>query len=218
MNKIKIYILRHGRQESTLCNVNVKLNSFGIKQSELAGKRLSEYGIQKIYSSNLIRAVETAEIINNYLNVEHECMEGLREIDFGDLTGLEDSVIKERFSEFLIERDKYEKDLPFPGGENGEQVYLRAKKCLDDIVDKSLKENMENIAVVSHGGTIRSLIAGILGMPLEKRLLFSKTMENTSITQIDYDVKTKRYYLERINDYAHLEGYDKLLRKYIVFD
>ena len=51
-------------------------------------------------------------------------------------------------------------------------------------------------------------------MPMEKRLLFSKTMENTAITQIDYNTKMNRYYVERINDYAHLEGHDDLLRKY----
>lgn len=214
MEKIRIYLIRHGRQESALCNVDVKLCKAGIKQAELVGERLKTYGIRKIYSSNLIRAVETAQIINKSINVSHKRMEGLKEIDFGELTGLEDSVIKERFSDFLKKRDLYDEDMPFPDGENGKQVYDRAKECIDKIVEEALEDNMDSIAVVSHGGTIRSILAGLLGMPMEKRLLFSKTMENTAITQIDYNTKMNRYYVERINDYAHLEGHDDLLRKY----
>lgn len=219
MEKISIYLLRHGRQESRLCNVNVPLDETGKLQAELAGKRLKKYGIGIIYSSDLIRASETAEIINRYLSVEHLCMPGLREIEFGSLTGLSDEEIKAKYAGFLEERDKYENDIPFPSGEggikgeNGTDVYKRAKKAIDNILEKCMDGNIGSAAAVSHGGTIRSLLAGILGMPQEHRLLFAKTMENTGITQIDYHLKNKRFYVERINDYSHLEDYPELLRK-----
>ena len=219
MEKISIYLLRHGRQNSRLCNVNVPLDESGKCQAELAGKRLKQYGIGIVYSSDLIRAVETAEIMNKYLSVEHICLSGLREIDFGCLTGLTDSEIKKRYATFFEERDKYESDIPFPSdegspnGENGAKVYKRAKEAIDIILQRCMKENIESAAVVSHGGTIRSLLAGILDMPQEHRLLFAKTMENTGITQIDYHINKKRFYVERINDYSHLENHPELLRK-----
>lgn len=213
MEKISLYFLRHGRQSSRLCNVDVPLDETGKRQAELAACRLTEYGIGIIYSSDLIRAVETADIINNRLNVGHICISGLKEIDFGELTGLEDCVIKKKYADFLKERDRYEQDIPFPGGENGVMVFERAYKAIEEILNKCIGDNLQSAAVVSHGGTIRSIIAGVLGMPQQHRLLFAKTMENTGITQIDYYIKSKRFYVERINDYSHLENYPELLRK-----
>lgn len=215
MKKISLFLIRHGRQESRLCNVDVSLDEVGIEQAELVGERLSLYSIKKIYSSNLKRALETVRIINGYINVKQECMEDLREIDYGELTGLEDSVIRDRFRDFLKERSEFKEDLPFPGGENGGQVYERAMSCLDRIVDDAVENNLDRIAVVTHGGTIRSILAGVLNMRQQDRLLFCRTLENTSITQLDYDLTQCRYYVERINDYAHLKEDERLLRRSI---
>ena len=63
----RIYLIRHGRQNSSLCNVDVPLAEEGKKQAELLGPRLAGYGIQKIYHSTLIRARETAQILNEFL-------------------------------------------------------------------------------------------------------------------------------------------------------
>ncbi len=210
---IGIYLIRHGRQNSRLCNVNVPLDEAGIRQSELLGKRVETMNIGVVYSSDLTRAVETAGIVNQFTKVSHHIYTELREIDFGDLTGLEESVIKEKYAEFLKERDKYEEDIHFPGGENGKQVFTRAFAAIEDIVDKAVKNDIENVLIVTHGGTIRSLIAGVLGLPQEKRLLFAKNFENTSITKLNYETESQRYYVEQINDYAHLEKEEWLLRK-----
>ena len=56
------YLIRHGRQNSSDCNVNVPLADAGIKQAELLGKRLRNYSIDAVYCSDLIRAKQTAEI------------------------------------------------------------------------------------------------------------------------------------------------------------
>ena len=62
---ITIYLIRHARQSSSLCNVNVELSKEGIMQSELLAERLQKCNIKKVYSSDLIRAVETADIIED---------------------------------------------------------------------------------------------------------------------------------------------------------
>lgn len=214
--KITMYILRHGRQNSALCNVNVPLSEAGERQSELAGQRLSEYNIDALYSSNLIRAVQTAEIINRNINVHNRIIEGLEEIDFGELTGLEDSVIKEKYKDYFDRREEYREDIAFPGGEDGKTVYVRMKNAIDTIIDECKQNDYERVAIVSHGGAIRAFLAGILGMEQSHRFLFAKTMENTSITQIDYDVDKDRFYVERINDYSHIEGYPELMRVHFI--
>ena len=71
---MKLYLIRHGRQNSRRCNVNVPLDEAGRRQAELAGARLKEYGAEKIFASDLLRAEETAEIIGadslGYLSVD----------------------------------------------------------------------------------------------------------------------------------------------------
>lgn len=206
---MNIYLIRHGRQSSSLCNVNVGLAHEGYLQAELLGKRLTSYHIDALYSSHLIRAVETAEVINQYLNQQHIISEDICEISFGELEGNTDEYIYNNFKDFKSEQMKLIEDIPYPGGECGADVYKRAMRTIEEI----LKSGKQNIAVVTHGGVIRSLLAGILGLDMSKKLLFGVSLENSSITQLFYDEKCNRFYLQRFNDYAHLEVEPELLRR-----
>lgn len=78
---IHIYLIRHARQNSPLCNVNVPLADEGIVQSELVGERLKAYNIDKVYSSNLIRAKMTAAIIREKLDFRQMIMANMKELD-----------------------------------------------------------------------------------------------------------------------------------------
>ena len=69
---MKIYLIRHGRQCSKLCNVNVDLSQEGFRQAALVGERLVKKNIDKVYSSDYLRAVQTAQAANLYWNVEHQ--------------------------------------------------------------------------------------------------------------------------------------------------
>ena len=80
---MKIFLIRHGRQCSKLCNVDVDLSEEGYRQASLLGERLFHENIQVVYSSNLLRAVETAQAANLYWNVEHIIRPELREISVG---------------------------------------------------------------------------------------------------------------------------------------
>lgn len=82
-----IFLIRHGRQCSKLCNVDVSLDESGRKQAKLAGKRLISYQLEKLYCSQLIRAKETAEIIGHCVNLPVEEVADIEEIHFGGLPG-----------------------------------------------------------------------------------------------------------------------------------
>jgi broad specificity phosphatase PhoE len=208
---VNLYLIRHGRQNSTLCNVDVELSTEGRVQAELLRNRLMHYDIDALYSSNLIRARQTAEIMNEVLKLPHEIREELREISFGDLEGNSDEYNDEHFHEFKEEQKKLLDDIPYPGGENGTSVYERAMPVIQEIVQSGKK----NILVVTHGGTIRVLLAALFGRNQAKRFLFGVSLENTGITQLIYNPRNDRFYLERFNDFAHLEGHPELHRKYI---
>ena len=94
---------RFGRQNSRLCNVNVDLCEEGYRQAALLGERLFPKNIQAVYSSDLLRAIETAQAANLYWNVEHMICPELREIDFGDMLGLSDTEIAVKYSDFKKE-------------------------------------------------------------------------------------------------------------------
>jgi len=205
---MNIYLIRHGRQNSPLCNVDVELAAEGRRQAELLGKRMEKYNIDALYSSNLIRAVQTAEIINKYLGQEHHIREDIKEISFGYLEGKSDGEIDLEFADFKREQQLLEEDIPYPGGECGREVFKRAMRTINEITDMDKK----NIAVVTHGGEIRALVSGLLSLDMSKKLLLAASLENTSITHLFYNKERKRFYLQRFNDYAHLEGEDDLLR------
>ncbi|MDF2906341.1 MAG: Phosphoglycerate mutase [Herbinix sp.] len=206
---VNLYLVRHGRQNSTLCNVDVELSETGRLQAGLLGERLQNYNIDALYSSNLIRAKQTAEIINETLGLPHIIREELREISFGLLTGQSESYIEEHFPDFRAEQRKLMEDIPYPEGENGTSVYERAMPVIQEIVQSGKK----NIVVVTHGGIIRVLLAALFGKNQARRFLFGVSLENTGITQLVYNPKYDRFYLERFNDYAHLEGHAQLHRR-----
>ncbi len=220
MKDIRIFLVRHGRQSSSDCNVNVSLAPEGIRQAEFVGKRLKRYEINQVYSSHLLRAAETAACIRKELGLNPEDgeyqFEELREMDYGDLTGQADNELRERFHDYFEMRDKMENDICIPGGENGTMVCQRMTDKMNQIIENSLKMKYRNIAVVSHGGAIRSYLAGILDIPQPKRYLIAKHFENCSITELLYMVDTGRITVERINDYSHLEECDELLRKHFI--
>ena len=206
---MRIYLIRHGRQESRLCNVNVSLDPAGFRQAALVGERLAGKGIEIVYSSGLIRAEETAEAANMYWNAERAARPELREISFGQMEGLSDEEIAEKFRDFQTEQALMKTDLPYPGGECANDVARRVLPFLEEL--KACGH--ENVAVVTHGGVIRSITAWILGMDLARWRLLGSDLENCSITELTYDQDYDRFRLERFNDYAHLEKYPELLRE-----
>ena len=177
---MKLYLIRHGRQSSKLCNVDVDLS-------------------EAVYSSDLLRAVQTAQSANIYWNVEHFVRPGLREISFGDMEGMTDAAIAEQYRDFKREQQKMERDLAYPGGECAGDVVARALPVFEEMARSGYRR-------------IRSLIAYFLGMDLAKWRMLAVDLENCSISELDYHEDTGRFYVERLNDYAHLERYPELLR------
>lgn len=205
-----IYLIRHGRQCSKLCNVDVELDEVGRHQAELAGRRLQSYGLEKLYCSELLRAKETAQIIGRFVHLDYEVVPDIQEIDFGGFTGRTDEEIRDRYGEFRNERSLHREDIPYPdGGECGADVAARVMPQLFELCDRP----EERIAVVTHGGVIRSVCAEILQTGQNNKLKFAIDMENTSLTHLIYDEERKFFFLERFNDFAHLENNPELLRK-----
>ena len=205
---MKIYLIRHGRQCDSRCNVNVSLSEEGVRQAKLVGQRLQNAGIQKLYASDLIRARETAEYANTYLNLDIEIEPAFREIDFGDLEGIPAKELWVRYPEFRKWQNRMEVDLAYPGGESGADLVARSMPALLRVAE----EGSDCIAIVTHGCWIKLMICFLFGIPLPRWKVLGITFENCGITELGYDREKKQFSLERFNDYAHLEPYPELLR------
>ena len=135
---MNIYLIRHGRQNSRLCNVDVELSKEGREQADLLGKRLEKYDIDAVYSSQLIRAKETADIINSHLNKPRFIDERWQEADFGGMTGLSNEEMKEKYGDYqanFIGADEKKIYLTFDEG----YEYGCTPQILDTLKEKGVK-------------------------------------------------------------------------------
>ena len=196
---MNIFLIRHGEKEFDGGNImGMKLTDKGHRQADLAGKRLKDFHIDIIFSSTMTRARQTADEVNKYINVPVEYRDELREIDMGEYDKNSWEYVKEKYPEFARAYKNYETDIPYPNGECGEDVWNRSKKVLNEITNSKF----ENIAVVTHGGTISCIICGILDLPQAKRFSFGSPVEHCGITHIKYT--GNRYNIHTFNDYFYL--------------
>lgn len=196
---MKIWLIRHGEKGSNTGNIaNIELTEKGRRQADLAGKRLMNESVDIIFSSTMTRARQTSDEINKYLNVKVEYRDELKEIDMGEFDRHDREYVLNKYPNFKSEFERHETDMPYPNGECGGDVWLRAGKVFDEILVSGFK----NVAVIAHAGTIRAIICGTLGLQQEKRFGFGNPPEHCSITLLNY--VNGFYYLHIFNDYSHL--------------
>jgi broad specificity phosphatase PhoE len=201
-----IHLLRHGQFGSDGRGGHPEyydpgLNDLGKRQSEALGRRLREhYPIDVVYTSDLRRAFQTAEIVAQIVGAEMKVDIRFREVYRGEceFQSLED--IKELYPAFYDEWMRRETDFRYPKGESGQDVWDRASEAMTEIVSR----RFENVAIVTHGGVIMALLCGYLGSDLANRFKFSIGL--CSINSLIYDAVSGRFTITRVGDTAHLEG------------
>ncbi len=158
----RISLIRHGE---TAWNVNgrwqgqapVPLNDEGRRQAALLGEHLRPQAaeIVAIYSSDSLRARETAELVGAPLGKPVNLDPRLREIDLGEWQGLTDEEVRAWDGERLqaVRADPW--NSPRPSGESWSQVAERAGRAVHEYVER---HQGGHVLVVSHGGTIRSIL------------------------------------------------------------
>jgi alpha-ribazole phosphatase/probable phosphoglycerate mutase len=138
-----------------------EVNSRGRQQLAGIVDRLSEYPIQRIYTSDLRRAIQTAEAIAAHFGLGFEIRSGLREIHFGTWEGLSWNEIQERDPVAANCWAEQYPNLTAPGGEPFQQFRQRVS------AEASFLNTVATefpIAVVTHAGFIRVLLTSFYGV------------------------------------------------------
>ncbi|MDH3601693.1 MAG: histidine phosphatase family protein [Candidatus Tectomicrobia bacterium] len=198
-----LYIVRHGATDwnQSKClqgQLDTPLNDDGRSQAALAGKRLASSGATALYSSDLLRAYETAQFIARAASLHIIQKPGLREMHFGAWQGLTVDQIRERDPELYAARRERPYDVPPPGGEVWRQFYQRSVKSIHDILHAT---NAERVIVATHSGVCTVLGLEALGLGYAGKRTFSNA--NCGIHTIA--VEDDRWEALSLNDVSHLE-------------
>lgn len=158
----KIWLIRHGATEWNLNKraqgqADIELTDRGQAQAKEVAVALSSFSLDAIYSSDLVRAVDTARPVAEEQGLEVEVDPAFREIDQGEWTGLATDEIRRRWPDLWGAARHYSAR---PGGESPGEVRARAVAGLERVVRRHPDAT---VAVVSHGGTIRWLVAEAMG-------------------------------------------------------
>jgi broad specificity phosphatase PhoE len=148
---------------------DVPLNARGREQARALGASLTGVPLAAIYSSDLRRAAETAEIVAEQLRLPLRVDPGLREIDVGSWQGLTLTQLRVRVPE-AVARWEQNGEHGWEDGESHEDMFARV---VDAIRSIAAGHRNEEVLVVSHGGPIGALktLAAGLDYPRERRLL-----------------------------------------------
>lgn len=155
---MKLFLIRHGETTGDVedkygGSYDDHLTDLGKEQLAVTAKNLVGKDIEVILTSPLIRAKESAEIISSKIECPVEIVDGLEERSYGVLSGLTKAEALEKYPEVVeAHKDPLNTD---PEGESHDDFRNRVL----DTFQKITQKEYNTIAVVSHGGPIKQMLA-----------------------------------------------------------
>ncbi len=188
--KTTLIFIRHGQSlgnatRSLLGHTDLGLSELGHKQARLAVRSVKLKGIDKIYSSDLLRAVQTAEPSALELGLSVHPTADFREIYLGEWEGISCKALAEANDPLYCVDFKYRFGyFCAPGGEStldlGERIYKAAEKYARENEGKTL-------LIACHAAAIRTLCARVLGYDRDGLSSEIDFPDNASLTTLEYD-------------------------------
>lgn len=159
MRTLKIHLIRHGATNANIqgmyigSKTDLPISPAGFDELRLL-KENNEYPkVQKVYSSPLLRARQTAALL--YPDCEAELVENMREYDFGTFEGKTATELEgdPNFASWVAGK------ISAPEGESNTDFVKRICLGFNEIVVDMLNRNLSEAAVIMHGGAIMMLLA-----------------------------------------------------------
>ena len=206
----RLYLVRHGESEANVAGVlqgqtHGALTATGRDAAARLGRALASLSLAErptaIFTSDLRRAVETAEIIAEALGATPQLLPAAREWNVGVLDGLPAAALADAITRSGLPTAEFAPS----GGESMNQLQARAVQTLADLAHEAAYgahvAGRERTLLVSHGDFIRMAIGAAASMPIDAAT--SLKLRNTSLTEFALSNGTWR--VERIGDASHLD-------------
>ena len=142
-------------------SLDVPLSEHGLEHARNIAAALAEEPFAAIYTSPLRRCAETARMLAEGRECPLEILDGVRELNFGRFEGRTFDDLARDYPEIYRRWMEAPTEVQFPGGESFETMQTRV---LGAVRDLRARHAGESIALVTHGGVIRTLLAGVQGM------------------------------------------------------
>lgn len=198
----RLMLIRHGQtawnaEHRWQGHADVPLSDAGLAQAHALAGRLRDSSVDALYSSDLMRAAQTATVLGDVWGVAPRYEPAWRERDVGVFSGLTHREILERYP--YAWADMRSGRLNPPDGEEAMAFHHRVTTAYEQLL---ATHTGETVAIVSHGGTIATLVAHVLGLqPGDKRAFTLRG--NTGLTVIE--VEQDGPLLTLLNDTCHLD-------------
>ncbi|OQA21672.1 MAG: Phosphoserine phosphatase 1 [Actinobacteria bacterium ADurb.Bin346] len=200
---VKLFLIRHGQTDGNAQgryqgSMDTHLTDEGRHQALCAKKYLANVKFSSIYSSNMKRAIETAQIISDGLPHEIKIRENLKEINFGKWEGLKFEEINQKY------RSDYQAWLndPFKSPPTGGESFTDLISRADSEIKKIISENPDgsSVAIITHGGVILALLVSWLKIPPECWRSIIQRQGAINVVVIDRDFP----YISSVNYTGHI--------------
>ncbi|MBA7532219.1 Phosphoserine phosphatase 1 [subsurface metagenome] len=187
----RLLLVRHGKTRGEgsryYGHIDIGLSQEGVKQVEILRGRLAAENLNTVYSSDLKRAFDTAEIIATAHKLKVIPCSDLRELDFGELADMTFEEMKERYHGATKFLSGQHLDMSAPG-----------KRFVAEVQKQPAERTL---LVVAHGGSLKVLLCILLGISLKHWWQFR--LEPASLTVVE--TYSKGSVLCLLNDTSHLE-------------
>lgn len=188
---IELLLIRHGETEWNVekrlqGHRDITLNREGVRQALALGRCLLDQQLDAIYSSDLQRALLTAQAIAAPRGMDIQLEKGLRERCFGAFEGLVHPEIDARYPEDYAAWQRRDIDARYPSGEfHAETLREFAARTLACVERLASHAGHGRIAVVTHGGVLDTVYRRATGMAYELPRNFD--VLNASINRVTWD-------------------------------
>ncbi len=198
----KLLLVRHGITEFNSARrfmgySDVELSVAGCRQVERLCDRLVDDKIDAVYSSDLRRALVTAEVLSSEHKVDIVTCPELREINYGDIEGLTFEEIRRLYPEVAELFGDRSLELKFPDGESVDDLTERVSKFLDRLKTHTPEQT---ILIVSHSGPLCIMVCYLLKIDLWHWRQFRIDLASLSIV----DTYPQRAIISLLNGISHL--------------
>ena len=166
----KLILLRHGQSEWNKLNQFTGWKDVNLSQAGMIEAKLAAFAIQNLeldihfgFTSNLIRAQKTLEIILKILKLENIKVEkniALNERDYGKLTGLNKDEARKKWGEEQVKIWRRSYNVAPEDGESLKDTYERAVPYFETNIVPELKKE-HNVIISAHGNSLRSIIMNL---------------------------------------------------------